>query len=304
MSDPAAGLSALVLGAAAGGGFPQWNCGCRLCRLVRAGDPRLRPSTQASVAVSGDNENWIVVGASPDLRQQILQTPQLWPRSGARHSPIVGVVLLGGDVDALAGLLTLRERQPFTVYGARDVLDLLRTNRIFGVLDPAVVRLEEIVTDEPVDCGAGLQLRLLEMPGKVPLYLESAGATRPEPGPTHAACLEANGRRVIVAPACADITDGVRRQLGDADVVFFDGTLFTDDEMIVAGLGEKTGRRMGHVPVSGPRGTLEGLGDLRGRHILLHINNSNPILLADSPERLQVEAAGFEVAYDGMEIRL
>jgi pyrroloquinoline quinone biosynthesis protein B len=264
----------------------------------------VRPATQASVAVSGDGENWVVVGASPDLRQQILLTPQLWPNAGARHSPIVGVVLLGGDVDALAGLLTLRERQPFTVYGAPEVLELLRTNRIFGVLDPSVVRLRPVVADEPVDCGAGLRVTLLEMPGKVPLYLESAGAMGPEPGPNHAACLETNGRRAIVAPACAEITDRVRRQLDDADVVFFDGTLFTDDEMIVAGLGEKTGRRMGHVPGSGPGGTLEGLAGLCGRRILLHINNSNPILQADSPERLQVEAAGFEVAYDGMEVRL
>jgi pyrroloquinoline quinone biosynthesis protein B len=115
MSNAAAGLSALVLGAAAGGGFPQWNCGCRLCRLVRSGDPRVRPSTQASVAVSGDGESWVVVGASPDLRQQILLTPRLWPGSGVRHSPITGVVLLGGDVDALAGLLTLRERPALCV---------------------------------------------------------------------------------------------------------------------------------------------------------------------------------------------
>jgi pyrroloquinoline quinone biosynthesis protein B len=304
MPNPAAGLSALVLGAAAGGGFPQWNCGCRLCHLVRSGDPRVRPATQASVAISGDDEQWVVVGASPDLRQQILQTPRLWPRAGLRHSPITGVVLLGGDVDALVGLLTLRERQPFTVYGTPEVLGLLRSNRIFGVLDPTLVRLQPVVAGEPVECGAGLRLTLLEMPGKVPLYLESVGAAGAEPGPNHAACLEANGRCVIVAPACAEITERVRRQLNEADVFFFDGTLFTDDEMIAAGLGEKTGRRMGHVPVSGPGGTLDGLAGLRGRRILLHINNSNPILLSDSPERLQVEAAGFEVAYDGMEIRL
>jgi pyrroloquinoline quinone biosynthesis protein B len=142
------------------------------------------------------------------------------------------------------------------------------------------------------------------MPGKVPLYLESKGAAAAEPGPTYDARFEANGSSVIIAPACADITDEVRRQLWTADGVFFDGTLFTDDEMIVAGLGEKTGRRMGHVPVSGPGGTLERLADLPGRRILLHINNSNPILLADSPERQKVEAAGFEIAYDGMEVQL
>jgi pyrroloquinoline quinone biosynthesis protein B len=142
------------------------------------------------------------------------------------------------------------------------------------------------------------------MPGKVPLYLESLGATEPERGPNYAALLEANGRRVIIAPACADITPDVRRQLWPADAVFFDGTMFTDNEMIVAGLGQKTGRRMGHVPLSGPGGTLEGLADLPGRRVLVHINNSNPILLRGSPERREVEAAGFEIGYDGMEVQL
>lgn len=304
MPDRAPGLTALVLGAGAGGGFPQWNCLCRLCQLARARDPRVRPATQASVAVSGNGTEWIVVGASPDLRQQILQTPSLWPRVGARDSPIAGVVLIGGDVDALAGLLVLRERQAFTVYAARPLLDLLQENRIFNVLDPSLVRQEALSPLQPVACGGGLVLTLLTMPGKVPLYLEAAGAGAPEAGPNYAALLEANGRSVIIAPACADITETVRRQLGQTDLLFFDGTLFTDDEMIAEGLGQKTGRRMGHVPVSGPGGTLERLGDLPGRRILIHINNSNPILLMDSPERRQVEAAGFEIAYDGMEVQL
>jgi pyrroloquinoline quinone biosynthesis protein B len=254
--------------------------------------------------VTGNGSEWIVVGASPDLRQQILQTPRLWPRAGSRDSPVAAVVVIGGDVDALAGLLVLRERQAFTVYAPAPLLELLQENRIFNVLDPSLVRREAIVPLEPVRCGGGLTLTLLTMPGKVPLYLEDADARAPEPGPTYAALLEANGRSVIVAPACAEITDVVRRQLGEAELVFFDGTLFTDDEMIVAGLGQKTGRRMGHVPVSGPGGTLEGLADLPCRRILLHINNSNPILIADSPQRRQVEAAGFEVAYDGMEVQL
>ncbi len=304
MRGRASGLTALVLGAAAGGGFPQWNCGCRLCRLARSGDPRVRPSTQASIAVSGNETDWVVVGASPDLRQQILQNPRLWPVHGPRQSPIAAIVLLGGDVDAIAGLLVLRERQPFTVYAPAPLLDLLRQNSIFNVLDPAVVRQEPIVPYEPVRCAGGVLLTLLEMPGKVPLYLESNGATEAEPWPTYAARLEANGRSVIMAPACAEITGQVRQQLRDVDLVFFDGTLFTDDEMVATGLGQKTGRRMGHVPVSGPGGTLQGLADMPGRRILLHINNSNPILLRDSPERQQVEAAGFEVAYDGMEVVL
>jgi pyrroloquinoline quinone biosynthesis protein B len=254
--------------------------------------------------VSGNGTEWIVVGASPDLREQILQTPSLWPRVGARDSPITGVVLIGGDVDALAGLLVLRERQAFTVYAPGPVLDLLQQNQIFNVLDSSVVRRETLSPLQPVACGGGLVLTLLTMPGKVPLYLEAADAGVPEPGPNYAALLEANGRSVIVAPVCADITETVRHQLGQADLLFFDGTLFTDDEMIAAGLGWKTGRRMGHVPVSGLGGTLERLSDLPGRRILIHINNSNPILLTDSPERRQVEAAGFEIAYDGMEVQL
>jgi pyrroloquinoline quinone biosynthesis protein B len=256
------------------------------------------------VAVTGNGSEWIVVGPSPDLRQQITQTQRLWPRTAGRDSPIAGVVLIGGDVDAIAGLLALRERQSFTVYAPRPLLDLLDANRIFDVLDPALVHRVALTLQEPVPCGGGLMLTLLAMPGKIPLYLESRGATQPEPGPNYAALLQANGRSVIVAPACAEITDAVRRQLRQADLLFFDGTLFTDDEMIAAGLGKKTGRRMGHVPVSGPGGTLAVLADLPCRRVLLHINNTNPILLLDSPERRQVEAAGFEVAYDGMEVRI
>jgi pyrroloquinoline quinone biosynthesis protein B len=157
---------------------------------------------------------------------------------------------------------------------------------------------------QPVSCGGNLTLTLLPMPGKVPLYREQPGATVPQAGPTYAAKVQVDGRSIIVATACAEITDAVLGQLRAADVVFFDGTLFTDDEMIVAGLGGKTGTRMGHVPISGPKGALARLAGLPARRIFLHINNTNPILLSDSPQRRQVEAAGFEVAYDGMEVRL
>jgi len=304
MVDPEVGLKAVVLGAAAGGGFPQWNCGCRQCRLARAGDARARPATQASVAVSARGSEWVVVGASPDLRQQISQTPLLWPRTSGRQSPITSVVLVGGDVDAIAGLLVLRERQPLTVYAPAPLLDTIAANQIFDVLDASLVHRVALSPLQPVDCGGRLQLTLLPMPGKLPLYLEDKSASQPEAGPNYAALLQANGRSLIVAPACAEITEVVRQQLRQADLLFFDGTLFTDDEMILAGLGEKTGRRMGHVPVSGPDGTLARLADLPARRILLHINNTNPILLTDSAERREVEAAGFEVAYDGMEVRV
>src|SRR5690348_9798566 len=198
MIDRPAEPRAIVLGSAAGGGLPQWNCGCRLCNLVRAGDERVRPATQVSVAATCNGTEWIVVGASPDLRQQILQTPSLWPRAGLRDSPIAAIVLIGGDVDALAGLLVLRERQAFTVFAPRPMLDLLDENRIFDVLDPTVVRRETLVPLEPVPCGGGLVLTLLPMPGKVPLYLEDRGASEPEPGANYAALLEANGRSVII----------------------------------------------------------------------------------------------------------
>ena len=304
MTDRQSKPVAVVLGSAAGGGFPQWNCGCRLCGLARAHDPSVRAATQASVAVSGDGESWLLVGASPDLRQQLLQTPCLWPRTSGRDSPITGVLLTGGDIDAIAGLLVLREQQPFTVYAPAALLDVLAANPVFDVLDPAMVRRVEIKPMQPIVCAGDLTVTLLPMPGKIPLYLEDRSSIEPEAAPFYAALLQTGGRSMIIAPGCADITQAVHAQLMQADVLFFDGTLFTDDEMIAAGLGVKTGRRMGHTPISGPDGTLVRLADLPGRRIFLHINNTNPILQLDSPQRREVEAAGFEVAYDGMEINL
>jgi pyrroloquinoline quinone biosynthesis protein B len=293
-----------VLGSAAGGGFPQWNCGCRLCQLVRCQDPRVQAATQASVAVTGDGNDWVLVGASPDLRQQLYQTPQLWPRTSARDSPITGVVLTGGDIDAIAGLLVLRERQPFTVYAPKPILDLLSENDVFNVLDPAIVRRVEVNLMQPIQCGPNLTVTLLPMPGKIPLYREDRTAVEPQAAQAYAAVARANGRSVIVATACAEITETVLANLQEADVLFFDGTLFTDDEMITAGLSEKTGTRMGHMPISGPRGALARLANLPVSRIFLHINNTNPILLRGSPERQQVEAAGWQVAFDGMEVSL
>jgi pyrroloquinoline quinone biosynthesis protein B len=296
-------MKCLVLGAAAGGGFPQWNCACRLCSLARAGDPRAKPRTQISVAASADGENWLLVGASPDLRQQILQNPELAPR-GPRHSPIAGVVLVSADIDGLAGLLVLREQQPFKIFAPPSTLKILEDNRLFASLDPALVDRVPIGASVPVDTGFGLTLTLLDMPGKIPLYHEDRSAAEAEAAVTYAARIDGGGRTAIVAPGCAEVTDAVLRKLQGADVLFFDGTLFTDDEMIAAGLGPKTGRRMGHVSVFGPNGSMARLAGHKGRRIYVHINNSNPMLLEDSPERLAVNAAGFEVAYDGMAVEL
>jgi pyrroloquinoline quinone biosynthesis protein B len=256
-----------------------------------------------SVALRGDGESWLLVGASPDLRQQILENPEMAPRA-ARHSPIAGVVLVSADIDGIAGLLVLREQQPFRIFAPESTLRILAENRLFASLDPSLVERVAIQAGVPVETGFGLTLTLLEMPGKIPLYHEDRSAAVAQAAVTYAARVEGGGRTAIVAPACAEVTDDVLETLRGADVLFFDGTLFTDDEMIKAGLGPKTGRRMGHVSVAGPEGALARLARHPARRIFVHINNSNPMLLEDSAERALVESAGFEVGYDGMTVDL
>jgi pyrroloquinoline quinone biosynthesis protein B len=295
-------MKCLILGAAAGGGFPQWNCACRACARARSGDPAARPRTQVSVAATADDIHWLIIGASPDLRQQILQTPALFPQTGARHSPITGVVLLSADVDGIAGLLVLREQQALRIFAPAPILKILAQNQIFAALDSRLVERIDLPPNTPVEAAPGLMLTLLPMPGKIPLYQENRSSLVAEPGATYAARLEAAGRCAIIAPACADYSSIVQQSLAPADVLLFDGTLFTDDEMITEGVGQKTGRRMGHMPVSGEDGSLVKLAEHSGRCIYVHINNTNPMLLDDSPQRAEVHAAGVEVAYDGMEI--
>jgi len=301
-----------VLGAAAGGGFPQWNSNAAACRRARAGDPHASPRTQASIAVSADGEHWYLFNASPDLRQQIEATPCLRPHQGLRSSPIAGVVLTGGDVDAIAGLLTLRERHAFSIYATAAIHGILAANPIFDVLARDLVARRSVALGAPIDLAlpdgalGGLTVELFEVPGKVPLYLE-AGAVPPitESDTTVGAMISDGARRLFFIPGCAGMSDALARRLQGADLVMFDGTLWTDDEMLRAGIGSKTGLRMGHMSVSGPDGTIAAFQaiDVR-RKILLHINNSNPILLDDSPEQAAVAAAGWEVAFDGMEIDL
>lgn len=298
----------IVLGAAAGGGFPQWNCGCPGCRRARAGEAR--PCTQSSLAVSADGERWVLLNASPDLRQQIQATPALHPR-GLRHSPIGAVVLTNADVDHVAGLLDLREGHAFTLYASPDVLGVLAGNSLFGVLNPDLVSRRPLAPGAMADLAfpdgpAGLSLEMFSVPGKVALYLEGeAPVLDAEAGHTVGLDLRQGGRRLLYVPGCARLTDGLLNRLHGADVVFFDGTVWTDTEMRDAGVGGKTGRRMGHLPIGGPDGSLAGLAGLRaGRRIYIHINNTNPILLDDSRERAALAAAGWEVAADGLEITL
>jgi pyrroloquinoline quinone biosynthesis protein B len=293
-----------VLGSAAGGGFPQWNSNAEGCRRARAGDPAARPRTQAGLAVSMDGALWFLINASPDLREQIGRSAFLHPRSGLRSSPIGGVVLTGGDVDVIAGLLTLRERQPFILYATTRIHDVLDANPIFEVLARDIVRREVVALDTAASLEGGLTVELFAVPGKTPLYLE-AGDTPPiEIGETTVAAAIGDGRTtVFYIPGCAAMTGALSDRLSGAALVFFDGTLWRDDEMIVAGLGAKTGRRMGHMSLDGPDGTLAAFAPLGvKRKVLIHLNNSNPVLLDDSPERAQVVAHGWEVAHDGMEI--
>ncbi len=298
------GLTAIVLGSAAGGGFPQWNCNCDVCRLAWAGDPRVRARTQASLAVSTGGARWTLLNASPDLRAQIQATPALHPR-GTRESPIGGVMLTGAEIDQTAGLLSLRERSPFTVMATAATLAAVAGNPMFGALAPDVVSRRAIVPGQPFALDAGLHAEMFMVPGKVPLYLEGDDPETAEESAANVGIEIGDGaRRLAYVPGAAAITPTLRARLSRADVVLFDGTLFTDDEMIRTGTGAKSGRRMGHMPIEGEGGSLAALKDLPGRKIFVHINNTNPVLVDGSPERRRAEAAGWEVAFDGMEIVL
>ncbi|MBV9859676.1 MAG: pyrroloquinoline quinone biosynthesis protein PqqB [Alphaproteobacteria bacterium] len=307
-------LRAIVLGSAAGGGFPQWNANSQACRRARDGDPQAKPRTQASLAVSANERDWFVLNASPDLRQQIESTPALHPREGLRSSPIAGVVATSADVDAIAGLLHLRERHRFDLYAPAAVLDAIAANPIFDVLAPDCVRRIALPLDAPTQLTgptgpAGLLLEAFAVPGKVALYLEGEDfdmTPREDGAAIGLAVTDArSGARFHFVPGCAAMSDRLRARLHGSALVFFDGTLWQDDEMIRQGVGAKTGRRMGHISMSGSDGAIAAFADLAvGRRVFIHINNTNPVLLEDSPERAEVERAGWDVAWDGMEVRL
>ncbi len=276
-----------------------------MCALAWAGDPRVTPRTQASLAVTADGRHWTLINASPDLRAQVQATPRLQPHTGPRASPIAGVILTGAEVDQTAGLLTLRERQGFAVFATTETLAALAANPMFRVLAADVVSRHVVACGERFALPGGLTAELFAVPGKVALYLEGdAPALDEESGVNVGVELTGGDRRLAYVPGAAAITPALHRRLAGADVVLVDGTLFSDDEMIATGTGTKTGRRMGHLPIDGEDGTLAALAGLANRRILTHINNTNPILIDGSPQRRRVEAAGFEVAEDGMEIVL
>jgi pyrroloquinoline quinone biosynthesis protein B len=299
-------LRAIVLGSGAGGGVPQWNSAGAGCRRARAGDPVAPPRTQASLAISSDGERWVLVNASPDLRQQIAATPALHPRPAPlRNSPIAAVVLTGGEVDAVMGLLHLRERHAFAIHAAPPTLAVLQDNPIFRALNPDFVTRNVMPLDAPFEV-CGVSVTAYAVPGKVPLFAEDENNVGvAETGEAIGLALSAGGGVLHYIPGCARMTDELRHRLQGADCVMYDGTLFDDEEMIRLGAGPKTGRRMGHMPMTGPGGTLDAFVDIAvGRRIFVHVNNTNPALLADSTERAHLAAAGWEVAEDGMELVL
>lgn len=299
-----------ILGSAAGGGFPQLNCACPMCASVRAGRPGFSGRTQTSIAASADGKSWVLLNASPDLREQFAATPALAPDvgKGLRNSPLVSVVLTNGDVDALAGLLSLREGIAFDLHAAPPVLDTLKANSVFNVLNPAFVRRRALSFGAPFSVAPGLTVEAFTVPGKTALYLESDApdfGTR-EGDTIGLTITETNtGKAFHFVPSCAKVDAALASRLRGAQLVLFDGTLYTDDEMIAQGLSQKTGRRMGHMPMSGAAGSIAALADLGIiSKVFVHINNSNTVLDANGPERRAVEKAGWQVAHDGMEITL
>ncbi|AQT47544.1 pyrroloquinoline quinone biosynthesis protein PqqB [Bartonella choladocola] len=304
-----------VLGSAAGGGFPQWNCNYYLSRNARNHQSGFLARTQSSIIASTDKKQWVLFNASPDLRQQINSTPELFPDPNGllRSTPISAVVLTNADIDHIAGLLTMRERQPFVIYATERVIHVLENNPVFNILDPAIVKkiplpvnkLTKIcnVENEPT----GIQIKAFPVPGKIALFLEDKKKKNfgSEDEDTIGIRIfdKKKNRSVSYIPGCAKVTAFVKSQVENSDCLFFDGTLFCDDEMIKAGLGPKTGQRMGHMSISGEDGAIEAWRNTAiPEKIFIHINNSNPVLDDHSAERQKVEQSGWKVAFDGMEL--
>jgi pyrroloquinoline quinone biosynthesis protein B len=309
-----------ILGSAAGGGFPQWNCACLNCRRLRDGSLKGRARTQTQIAFSPDPDAkiWFLVCANPDLRAQILCNPDLAPQGRSEtHSPIAGVFLPSADVDSVMGLLHLREFQSFFVFAAAAVQRILKKeNKIFGVLD----RADPPVQWQVLSSKGRLGCHLSESPGEAPAFV---CVTMPLGGsfPDYASeelqrtlsadeaalglVFEQKGKSVFVAPSLSGRNSEWTKAAASSDLVLIDGTFWSDDELIKTGRSKKTAREIGHLPLSGPDGLLGQFPkSARGRKVLIHINNTNPILDEDSPEHRAVLDAGFEIAYDGMEFDL
>lgn len=293
-----------VLGSSAGGGLPQWNCGGPHSVRARAGDPAVPPRTQPSLALSAGEGRWSVVNASPDVRMQMAAFPGLHPRPDTRDVPLDTVVLTNADLDHVMGLLVLREALPYRVITTGWIRDaLLEHNACFRLVEPAfgTVRLDEPFA---LDRGGVLEAKLFPVPGKVPGWLGDLAKNAPEATLGLRVTDTRSGRRLVVAPGIQSLGSGVLAELREADLRFVDGTFYTDEELPRMRPGAPDARTMGHVPISGPEGSRVALRGLPGRTLYLHLNNTNPVVDHGSPERAEVEAAGLEVAEDGMELEL
>ena len=305
-----------ILGSAAGGGFPQWNCGCAHCRGLRAGSLRGKARTQTQLAITQDGQSWFLLGASPDLRPQIEATPELRPRDGVRQSPISGAVLLNADIDHVLGLLLLRELQPLRIYSTSSVRRILRDdNSMFAMLQrvPNQVQWTDLAPREQFSLrnadgeDSGVLCRTLSLGHHYPAYVGQNRQSDLVVGESSLGLMveSLSGAKLAYMPAVPQVDDALLKEIASADLLLFDGALWSDDELIrIQGSGQ-TARHMGHIPVSGNEGSLSKLAGLsHPRKIYLHINNTNPMLDEASPQHRQVREAGWEIAEDGWQFEL
>jgi len=292
-----------ILGSAAGGGFPQWNCNCVNCAGLRTGSIRAKARTQCSVAVSADGSRWSLLNASPDLRSQIFSFPDLLPKGGVRGSAIDAVLLTDAELDHITGLLSLREAQPIRLYCTSQVFEwVFGSNTVFGALNsPERFRVTTIEDHKPETIGRGLGFEAIFVGGKVPTYVKTTLTNCDGAAVGYKLVDSSTGSSLLYVPAIKEIDERFLAAAVACDCLLFDGSFWSDNEMETRGAGTRTASSMGHVPISGPGGSLAQLGDLRTRKIYTHINNTNPILDETSAERLEVEKAGWEVAEDGMD---
>ena len=301
-----------VLGSAAGGGFPQWNCACSNCARLRSGILHGRARTQSQIAVREPGSSWCLINASPDLRTQVLSDSDFHPEKGPRHSPIAVVVLTGPEIDQVMGLLHLREFQPLRIYATAHVTRLLREyNSLYAALErvPGQAIWTPIWPQQPFEPaaadGVGLNLRLEGLPLGGGATHDASALQELDDRALGLFIEGRSGRRMFCAPALPRLNASLLDSLEACEVILIDGTFWSNDELGRVRRTGKTAREMGHIPISGSAGTLAGLAKLkRPRKIFLHVNNTNPILDEGSPEYRQVIDAGCEIAHDGMEFEL
>ena len=305
-----------ILGTAAGGGFPQWNCACNNCRSLRLGTFAGKPRTQLQVSVSSDGVSWFLLNASPDLRAQIEANSFLHPRSNVRHSPISGVVLTSADLDQSLGLLLLRELQPLQIFATASIRKILREdNSMFSMLEriPEQARWTEIVPGAAFELvsttgeQSGITCTPVPVATRYPEYVAAKRAAELSPSDAVVGLIvqSSSGKRLGCFPAVGQLDEALLQQLESLDVLLFDGTFWTDEELIKIQQGAQTARQMGHIPVSSLEGSLELLSKLQcPRKMFVHLNNTNPMLDEAGPEHWQVADRGWEVAEDGCHLEL